>query len=77
MVKKISRYLLSKIHLSGFFKKTIGFGRKIYSKIHECQRLLRKVKQNSKVEKKLKAKLQGMFSLFCDALGLSKLFKFI
>ena len=33
LVKKIS---LSKIHLSGFFKKRISFGRKIYSKI-QCQ----------------------------------------
>ena len=33
LVKKIS---LSKIHPSGFFKKRISFGRKIYSKI-QCQ----------------------------------------
>ena len=52
-----------KFTLVGFSRKR---KRKIYSKI-QCHRLLRKAKQNSKVEKKL--------SLFCDVLEFSKLFK--
>ena len=38
-------------------------------------RLLRKVKQNSKVETNLKTRLQGMFSLFYDVLEFGKLLK--